>query len=284
MLSVLLVNGVLVPLIFGIAVAVLAIVARVPMPTVRLIAGLAVVAAYVALEGVPPFPPNAVKQKLAYMLVTSAMLVAMAALTPRWRAPLLVGLAGTFALACLFWLAEPILARASEFGAVFAPLAYTVLASAAACALLIPNDPIAPRALIRLPSVLAYCIGGAAVAALGGFIGMGQMFGAFAALAGGIVLVGYVAVVRGNSAIAVRLDGLLPALLLPALATGIVVAFYATSLDVVANTILPLTLIVGLVLSRSGRLDRLPRAIGPLVQGGIIALPALLSITMAALP
>lgn len=289
MLSGLLVNGVIVPFLLGVAVTlVLAIVARFPMFAGCLLTGLAVVAMYVSLEGIPPFPPGAVKQKLAYAFLASAILVSVAALArrPRWR--ILLGLAGSFALACLFWFAGPILARGTDVGDVFAPLAYTSLATLAACGMLFTegatDGPVHPRSLVRLSAVLAYCIGSAVVAAIGGFIGMGQMFGALAALTGGILLVGYAAVLCGSTTFPVRLDGVVPALLLPALATGIVVAFFATSLHVVAHMLLPLTLVFGIVLARSARLDRLPGAVSPLVQGGAIALPALMTMTVSVLP
>lgn len=179
MLSGLLVNGVIIPLVLGIAVAlVLAIVGKPRLEIVCLLTGLVVVAAHVSLEGVPPFPPGAVKQKLAYAFLASAVLVSIAASAPRWRRHLLAGLVGDFALAFLLWFAGPILARAADFGAVFAPLAYTVMASLAALLLLFANSandaPAAPRALARLSAVLAYCIGSAVVAAIGGFIGMGR--------------------------------------------------------------------------------------------------------------
>lgn len=289
MLLGLFVNGVLIPFLLGIAVALfLAFVLKSRIAIRCFLTGLAVVSAYVSLEGIPLFPPAAVKQKLAYAFLASAVLVSVAALMPRGRTFLLVGLVGGFSLACLYWFAGPVLARATDFGAIIAPYAYTVLASIAVLALLFANgpagNPAAPRALVRLSAVLAFSIGSAVVAVTGGFIGMGQMFGALAALTGGIVLVGYMAVLRGTSALPARLDSVVPALLLPALATGILVAFYATSLDAVAHGLLPLTLIAGFVLARGSRLDSLPRAIAPIVQGAALALPALLSIIVAFLP
>lgn len=289
MLSGLLVNGLIFPFLLGVAVTlVLAIAAKFGTVSGCLLTGLAVVATYIALEGIPSFPPGAVKQKLGYAFLASAILASVVTLLPRPRWHMLVGLAVSFALACLFWFAGPVLARATDFGVVFAPLAYTALASMAVCGMLIAKSAadgaVHPRSLVRLSAVVSYCIGSAVVAAIGGFIGMGQMFGALAALTGGILLVGYIAALRGSSTFLALLDGVVPALLLPALATGIVVAFFATSLDVVAHMLLPLTLIFGIVLARSSRLDRLPSSVSPLVQGGAVALPALIPITVSVLP
>lgn len=289
MLQGLIVNNVLVPLLLGVAVALtLALANKTVAVKGYLVAGVAIVAVYVLLEGMPSFPPAAVKQKLVYAFAASAVLVIVIEWAPRWHAALLTGMAGIFALACVLWFAGPIVSRAADIGAVMAPLAYTALASLAALWLLMArgSNPPPPtrRALVRLSALLSFCIGSAVIAAFGGFIGMGQIFGGLAALSGGIVLVGYGAMLRGNEALALRLDGVVPALLLPALATGILVAFYATSLDVFAYTLMPLTMAAGAILLRTSRLDDLPGAVAPIAQGAIVALPSLLAILVAILP
>lgn len=285
MLSGLLINGVLLPTLAGLATGIAAWL-RAPKIAILLLATASILLAYLLLEGLPALPPAAVKQKLAYVFMLSGLVGLGALLAARRWDTAATGLIVLFAGFCVYWFGGTVFARAKDWLPLLAPTAYAVLVTACAALFLrsitrLEAEPVSHR-LIAPATVLAFCIGSAIVALAGGFIGMGQMFGALSAVTGGILLAGYIAVLRGRGDLVPSPSAVVPVLVCAAVGTGIVVSFYATSLNIAAQMLLPFVFLAGAMLSgRGGLFERLPIAARPVATGALAAVPALLAALLA---
>ena len=225
--------------------------------------------AYMLLEGTPAFPPVASKQKLPYLFA----LAALVAVIPRRRLPMPV-LVGAFLLAAAGWLGINKFASGGVMANAFV-LAPIVAASLGSLAL--PRAESQP--LLWPGALLCLAIGAALLSAFGTFVGFAQVAGACAALIGAYALVRYVLLMTGRElGFATLSTAATTFLLLAMTCVLIIIALFAPSISQVGVAVLSLTLILPRLVP--GFASQ-PRALIPLLQGLIIALPALGAVLLA---
>jgi hypothetical protein len=273
-----------VPLLLGVVVA----LASVVVPARRgliiaLLIPLAAVAIHLMLEGMPALPPVAAKQKLPIILFFCAAIFAILAVVCRSLSVAVSTVLVGVALALSGWLlGKNVLLACSPKSIVV--LVVFVVATAAI------GPAVAVRAGARRgePSVLAAALLGVSIAAalsaaLGAFVGMAQIDGALAALTGGWLLVSYVRYVMGDDgALALRgFEGLAFACVISI--HLIMTALFAPKAAPVAILLAVLPLVVAAVILLGGiTFNRLPRFLRPVAAGAAAAVPAAISIAIAA--
>jgi hypothetical protein len=283
MLTDLLITGVLAPLAFGVLIGIVA-TARNAAVLTAILTFAAILAIYVLLEGVPPLPPIAVKQKIAFVYGAAGVLACILLFAPHGRRVGTILATLTFATGCLAWLAAPVLSAGSDPELLARGVGFTLFAAIAGAFFVRTFAAGGAHThgdqLLALSVVLAFAIGLAIVALVGGFIGMGQMSAAVAALAGGLLLSGFFAQVRGWDRWTSDLLAPVHILVLVTLAISVAVAFFATSLNPIALFIVPLTFIAGPFVARGAA----PLAHSPLrtvATGLIVAVPAAAAAALA---
>lgn len=273
--------GVVLPLVAGMAASVIG--SNRPWLYV-LLAAAALVFTYYLLEGMPPLPPIAVKQKLGYAVLIAGLGAAAITIWGGAKRDLL----GAIFLALLFatefyWFGGNKLARAEGLGDLAFPILHTLALTVAAALLLYASErePAAdlPIRLTAPSTLLAFAIGGAIVALLGGFIGMGQMLGGFASVCGGALLIVFRHVFIPPDE-EPDLFGPTLALIAAMGSVTIVITWYATSLNLVAHSLVPATLVIGAVLCRRP-LKSVPARLRPVATGAVTSIPALGAILLA---
>jgi hypothetical protein len=229
-----------------------------------LVFGLAVLAVYVLLEGLPPFPPGAGKQKLAYILAGAVV----AAYLPRPRLVVPV-----FLLAATLWLGWPKLAHGTAempMVLLLAPVAASLIAvpaqtQDAACAFLWPA------------ALMVFALGAAALSVLGVFMGFAQAMGAEAALLGGVLGVAYL---RGLTSGQMRVFA--PeterVALLSFAAISLMIGLFAPDISLPAYALLAVSLAIPALAIRFGNL---PAALRPFAFAALAAVPAVLAVVLA---
>jgi hypothetical protein len=282
MLAQIFLTTVFLPLIFGMVVSVMGKggTTRAIILTALLIPVAAAIA-NVMIEGIPPFPPIAAKQKLPVLLVAGGLFASVLAMVlrpffNRWLA-LIVSVVSLAIPA--WWLGRNVIAanpaKATTLAVVLVILAAGMIAIARPSARRAASAPL-PAAL------LATAIGTALAAVTGGYIGMAQMNGAIAALFGGWLLVRYVAYLRGDAdAFSLSGFGALSFTWTAAIGVAMTVLFTPNA-SPAALVLSALPIIAFLFLSRLGAgLAGLPRAIQPVLFGLISGLPAIVGIVVA---
>lgn len=284
MLTQILLTTVLLPIVLGIAISLLGTV----RPTVgtlltALLIPLAAAVISVSIEGFPPLPPVAAKQKLPVLLLCGGVAFAVFAIAFRqFVNRMVLAIASVVALAVpSWWLGRNVLAanatKAATLAIVLAIVAVTL------ATLLGSRKPKSPPAALPA-SLLAAAIGTALTAIMGGYIGMAQMNGALAALFGGWLIVRYVAYLRGDDK-AFELQGAAAFSFIWTAAMGLTMTvLLAPSASPVAIvlTVLPGAVFTAVSIYGSG-FERQPRVLRPLAIGALTALPAIAAITTAVL-
>jgi MFS family permease len=266
-MSDLIVNTLVLPLGLGLLSGVIALALR-PGWMGWLLAAVVFAVIYFRLEGLPPLPPVASKHRLGYVLAAIALLAPLLAALPR---PGRVAATIVLLLAGGAWIGQTKVLATTAWPGIGLLVPLPVLLGLGV-ALLSANRP-APDGLFmaRLP-LLTMAIGGAVIALIGGFVGMGQLSGAIAAAIGGSLIVAYGALLLGRGE--ALSDALAPAhwLIGAALSAIILItALFAPSPDPLALYVLALTPLASLAMPRlAGRDSRLK----PIIFGFIAALPA----------
>lgn len=246
---------------------------------------IAAAIASVAIEGLPPLPPVAAKQKLPLLLLAGGITFSILGLALRQGLSRKVAaIAGVISLAVpAWWLGRNVIAanpvKAATLGAVLVVVA--IMLPLVSAKRIPPAPEAAPTAL---PAALLWvAIATALCAIFGGYIGMAQMNGALAALVGGWLLVRYAAYLRGDDG-AFVLDGVAAFAFVwtAAIALAMTVLF-APSAAPAALGLAVLPLAVAPVVSRRAAFPGQPRVLRPLTVGALPAIPAILAILIAAL-
>lgn len=284
MLSQILLTTVLLPLALGVVIALPGKgESTKSVALTALLVPLASAIASVAIEGLPAFPPIAAKQKLPVLLFGGGIIFAGLAVV--LKAPLQRGVAALVSVLSLavpaWWLGRNVLlanpTKAATLAMVLVIVAFELFVLAGSRA----RKP----AAAALPAALvATAIGTALTAILGGYIGMAQMNGALAALFGGWLLVRYIAYLRGDDD-AFVLQGMAAfSFAWTAAAVVAMTVLFAPSASPAALVlcVLPAAIFVALNWRRA-EFARQPRALRPLISGGLAALPAIIAILIAAL-
>lgn len=274
MLLSLLLYTVIIPLLLGIAVALIG-----PAPGAKpgisaLLLALGGAVALWLLDGIPALPPASAKHKV---LLLAALLVPLAPALLSWlhgaTARALAFLA--FGLAALAWIGG---ARVTD--PALLPRIGVVLAFLLLVALGLSRVGRTRQSPFAAPSaLLATQLATAILALLAAFIGGGQLAGALAALTGGMLLIAYLALVRGADRPALPESALWTgfALTVPVLIQSSLFAPSITPFAVVLAALpLPLATFAPGPFSRN-------RLLAPILSGALAILPALAAIGLAAI-
>jgi len=270
-----LVRGLVLPLTLGVAIGLLPVRGR----WAGIIAvGLAMLAIYWMMEGLPQFPPLAAKQKLGY-LILAGMLIGLALGTKSLQFPVAVG-AGLLAA---LWLG---IGRLTGSGDIW-PLvmAFAVAALAGTGIALLPRE--VPDSASETPflvpaSVLLSAASGAIISVLGAFIGMAQVLGGFAALAGGYLLICFAFLLLKRAVPDLFAGGAAFAAGFAVIAALLVTALFAANAQPLALIFASLTFGMPFVYGRWVA-RRAPdiRLLRPFIAGAVVAFPALLAVLAA---
>lgn len=284
MLTQILLTSVVLPLVFGVIISLIGKreTSRAVLLTALLIPVAGAIAS-VSIEGFPPFPPIAAKQKLPLLLLIGGVVFAILGvllrqLANRW----IIALVGVVSLAVpAWWLGRNVLAanatKATTLAIVLVIVAIEIFAVSGRSA-----KRSSPAALPA--ALLATAIGTALTAIMGGYIGMAQMNGALAALFGGWLLVRYVAYVRGDEA-AFDLHGFAGLSFIWTAAMGVTMTVLLSPSAAPAAlvlSVLPVT-ILAVLNWRKIDVSNQPRFLQPLTIGALTAVPAIVAIVVAVL-
>lgn len=270
------------PLLLGIALALLARLVGQASLVLTLLWSALLLFFYRDTFGPPVLPPVAASQKLIYLAFAG---IVIGLLPERVRGGRAAALLAVVALAAAFlWLGWRRFAAGSLDPQMMAAIVVGLLTIVGA-AMLAAQQPF-PSALAEEPflapaAVLTLSLSGAIVSVLGASIVTGQLLGSLAALIGGWCLVQYLATLRGSAAASCGKGTEI--LLLYAAATVLIqVALLAPKANPVAVVLSSLPPIAA-VLMRGWLQGLLPgtRPLRPLVAGILIASPAMLAIVMA---
>ena len=245
---------------------------------------------YWLLEGVPPLPPIASKQKLGYLFLLAGPLgVAfdrfLSGGKNGWLAAVLP------LIAVLVWLgwSKIISGSASSEIAVLMGIVVVVLLSAgmlnagtATKALAVESQP--EQTFLAPAAWMLTAIAGSIVSVAGLFLGMGQMLGAFAAMTGGVLLVSYAALLTKGTTIPVFTPASAYTVGFAISSTIILTTLFGPEPNKLSLMILSLTPLMPLAVTRwvSARLPKTP-FLRPILAGAIIAIPAILASLFAIL-
>ncbi len=284
MLTQILLTSVLLPLVLGIVIALAGKGAssRGILLTVLLIPVAGAIAS-VSIEGFPPFPPIAAKQKLPLLLLIGGVVFAILGLLlrqslNRW----IIALIGVVSLtAPAWWLGKNVLA-ANATKAMTLAVVLVIVAVEIAAVLGRRAQKQSPAALPA--ALLATAIGTALSAIMGGYIGMAQMNGALAALFGGWLLVRYIAYIRGDDE-AFDLQGLAGLSFIWTAAMGVMMTVLLSPSATPAALLLSVLPVAVFAVLRVRNVDfiKQPRFLRPLIIGALTAIPAIAAIAIAVL-
>lgn len=284
MLTQILLTSVLLPLVLGIVITLAGKGASSPgILLTTLLIPVAGAIASVSIEGSPPFPPTAAKQKLPLVLLIGGVAfgilgVLLRQFLNRWT----IALVGVVSLAApAWWLGKNVLAANATKATTLAVVLVIVAVEIAAVSGRLSQKQ-SPAALPA--ALLATAIGTALSAIMGGYIGMAQMNGALAALFGGWLLVRYVAYIRGDDA-AFDLQGLAALSFIWTAAMGVMMTVLlspsATPIALVLS-VLPVA-VFAVLRGRSIDFIKQSRFLRPLIIGALTAIPAIAAIAIAVL-
>ncbi len=282
MLNQILLTSVLLPLALGIVIALACKGAssRGILLTALLIPVAGAIAS-VSIEGLPPFPPIAAKQKLPLLLLTGGVVFAvLGVLLRQFANRWIIALVGVVSLALpAWWLGKNVLAANATKATTLAVVLVIVAMEIAAV-----SGRNAKRASsTALPAaLLATAIGTAITAIMGGYIGMAQMNGALAALFGGWLLVRYIAYIRGDEA-AFDLQGIAAVSFIWTAAMGVTMTVLLSPSAAPAALVLSVLPIAIFAVLNWSKVDfiKQPRFLRPLIIGALTAIPAIAAIVVA---
>lgn len=284
MLTQILLTTILLPLLLGVAISFIGKRGTsFALVLTTLLIPIAAVIISVSIEGFPPFPPIAARQKLPVLLLAGG--VSFAALAVVYRNMVNRWVLVIFSVISLavpaWWLGRNILA-ANTAKAV--TLAITAAIIAITIILISRTQTRKPSAAALPAALLSTVIATALAAVTGGYIGMAQMNGALAALFGGWLLVRYGAYLRGNDT-AFELSNVSGLSFIWTSAMGVMMTV------LLAPSAAPLALVLavlpGAIFAFFGRFSACfagqPRFLRPLIIGVLTGLPAIASIAIAVL-
>lgn len=276
---------VLPPLLAGLLLGLLAWVTAGNRVAMAIGWALGVVFVYWLLEGVPPLPPAAAKQKLGYLIALGGLAGVVWSLFPGNR-PFTALASLVLAVVAVLWLGWSKVIGGGNMGVVLLAAALAILLAAGMIGWIRSQDRAgAAEEPFLAPAVqLTTAIAGSIVAASGLFLGMGQMLGALSAMLGGALAISYAALlIRGRG-----LDLLPPG---AALAVGNAVlcgvaltALLAPSPSLNGLIVLALGPVLAFLLR--GRIAALlpqTQFLRPILAGAIIAIPAIAASLIAVL-
>ena len=250
--------------------------------------GAGVLFVYWLLEGVPPVPPVAAKQKLGLLLALGALAAVVAdgmQLRPwLWR---IVFLALT-AIAVLWLGWSKLDDLAGNAGALaLAVAAAALLAAGAQFSTLLADSQSQPHAeapFIVPAALLTTAIAGAVVSASGLFLGMAQLLGALAAMLGGALAVNYAALLTRGQGLDLMRSGATLAVAYAVLCASVMTALLAPSAVAVALLVLAAGPLLAALFASSiaAVLPNIP-FLRPILAGAIIAIPAIVASLIAVL-
>jgi len=276
---------VLPPLAAGLLLGLLAWVTSGNRVTMAIGWSLGVLFVYWLLEGVPPLPPIAAKQKLGYVFALGGFEALVCAAMPWNRVALLI-----LALLAVVWLgwsklgdlANAELIMLAVLVALWLPSTTLIWQRAMQSD---SAEPQSERPFILPAALLTIAIGGSIISASGLFLGMAQMLGAIAAMLGGALLVSYAALLVRARGLYLLPDGADVAVSAAILAGLVMTTLLAPSASQAALVVLSLGAILVAVVAA----QRLPSALPdipvlrPILAGAIIAIPAIASSLIAVL-
>ena len=249
--------------------------------------GLGVLFIYWLLEGVPPFPPVAAKQKLGYLLAVGSVvgLVFSFINVPRW---VFFFKSIAMALLALGWLGWAKFGDADNVWTVVLAVLVTMLIGRGSLYQL----PLAVEAadashehpFIAPAALMTTAIAGAIVATTGLFLGMGQILGALAALLGGALAVGYLALLIRGHGVLLMPKGSVPVVAYAVLCGAVLTALLGPSVNAPALLILATGPILTALLAPriAAAMPNIP-LLRPILAGAVIAIPAIIASLIAVL-
>ena len=274
------------PLLAGLLLGVLAWVSSGNRIAMALGWGIGLLFIYWLLEGVPPLPPIAAKQKLGYLLALGG-LAGFALIA--WRFSPLISRLKYIALAALavISLGWSKFGGADDLWVLLLAIAVSGLLSAGSIAAMSLTDSQTPQAAVErtfiIPTAyLTTAIAGSIVAASGLFLGMAQMLGALAAMLGGAIAVGFFALLARGRGIDLLPQGAAMAVANALLCAVALTALLAPSANGLALVLLSLGPLLAALLA-----NRLAMALPgialfrPILAGAIIAVPAIIASLIA---
>jgi len=284
MLTQILLTTVLLPLVLGVVIALAGKGTNTAgILLTALLIPVAGALASVSIEGFPPFPPIAAKQKLPLLLIIGGVIFAiLGVLLQQFANRWIIALVGVVSLAApAWWLGRNVLAanatKATTLAVVLAVIAIEI-ATVAGQRAQKPSSAALPAAL------LFTAIGTALTAIMGGYIGMAQMNGALAALFGGWLLVRYIAYIRGDDT-AFDLKGFAALSFIWTAAMGVTMTVLlspSASPAALILSVLPVAVFAVLSWCKIGFMA-LSRFLRPLIIGALTAVPAIVAIVIAVL-
>lgn len=282
MLTQILLTSVLLPLVFGVVIALAGkgAFSRGLVLTTLLIPVAGAIAS-VSIEGLPPFPPIAAKQKLPLLLLTGGIAFAvLGVLLRQFASRWIIALVGVVSLAVpAWWLGKNVLAANATKATTLAVVLVVVAIEIA----VVSGRGTRRASPAALPAaLLATAIGTALTAIMGGYIGMAQMNGALAALFGGWMLVRYIAYIRGDDA-AFDLHGFAALSFIWTAAMGVTMTVLLSPSAAPAALVLAVLPVAIFAVLDWGKADfiKQPRFLRPLIIGALTAIPAIATIVVA---
>lgn len=274
LLANLLLKGVLIPFALGLCLGLLPICGR---RVAAIAVGSAALVIYWLVEGLPPFPPLAVKQKLGYLFLAGG-LIGLAGATLLGTKTRRFAVAIGASLIAVPWLGAARLAS-GDMGPLLLAFLIAALAGAGTALSMRTGRDLAPEAPFLVPAaMLLTAASGAVLSLLGAFIGMAQVLGAFAALAGGYLLVCITMLILKRPVPDLFAGGAGFAATFAVTAALLVTALLAPSADPL--TLILATLTFGMPFAyEKWFAPRVPaiRLLRPFIAGTVIAIPAILA-------
>ncbi len=279
---------VLPPLLAGLILGILAWASGSNRLVVVLAWGAGVLFVYWLLEGVPPLPPIAAKQKLGYLIGFGALAGIASSLMPgaRNRAALA---SAVLAAVAVVWLGWSKITNSGNTGIVVLAALLAVLLAAGIVGWLSSDNADSDESQSEQPFLapgilLTTAIAGSIVAASGLFLGMGQILGALSAMLGGALAVSYMALLVRGQGLALLPPGAIQAVGNALLCVVVLTALLGPSPSLLALIVLSTGPLLA-VLLRSRIAALLPGAkfLRPILAGAIIAIPAITASLIAVL-
>ena len=250
---------------------------------IALVIPLAAVVIHVLLEGIPAMPPVSAKHKLPLILLGGALIFGLKAIALREKKMAVSVVLALVMLGGSTWLLGKNVMMGDPTKAAAVVTIVLIASIALGTAVARPRTDQPGGQSFLAVALFAVSLAAALNAAFGAFVGMAQLNGALAALTGGWLLVGYVRYLMGNEeALALRgAEGL---------AFGFVISVHVIMTALFTPKASPIGLVLAVLplavaaylLVRGSGLGRVHRALRPFAAGLLVAIPAVISIAIAA--